>query len=217
MSDYSYTVLRDYQRRADAMLADPDMTRHLLALGLSLLDTVVLRRWQDDDETGGDPVRLIATRAFGPARPIDTLRYTLRDDARRYSPLADAGHREDGCRAPMIRRAGLCGKPAGRSHLYRDPVTGRGSWIAACARHAGWYTDEVRRLEAHRRAVLAKQTEPARPAANTGGVLRRHLPELDWHQLWSWADPSWVEAPEEATPAFTRPTLRLIVGGLDGD
>lgn len=216
MSGYSYTVLRDYQRRADAMLADPDMTRHLLALGLSLLDTVVLRRWQDD-ETGGDRVRLIATRAFGPARPVDTLRYTIREDARRYSPLADAGSQGDGCTAPMIRRAGLCGKPGGRSHLHRDPDTGRCRWVTACSRHVDWWAAEVRRLEAHRRAVLAKQTEPARPAANTGGVLRRHLPELDWPQLWSWADPSWVEAPEEATPAFTRPTLRLIVGGVDGD
>lgn len=215
-SDYSYSVLRAYQRRADALLADPDVSRDLLAVGMSLLDTVVLRRWQD--ETGGARVRNIAHRAFGTSTLLDPVRHlahVLRDDARRYDPLVDAGHgHAASCTAPMVRRDGPCGMGAGASWLYRDPDTGRSRWVAACSRHRAWHREEVRRLKAYTERRRAEQKDPPRPAANAGGVLARHLPELDWPQLWAWARPGWEPSPEEAVPAFDRPRLRLLDGGL---
>ena len=45
----------------------------------------------------------------------------------------------------------------------------------------------------------ARPARPPLPAANLGGVLARHFPELNWPTVWTWASRgTWKEHPEES-------------------
>jgi hypothetical protein len=92
--------------------------------------------------------------------------------ARTYRP-PQPGYGEDRCRAPMTRRSGPCGRPRTCFGYLTDWATGEKTWLAACTRHDDWSQEQRAANEA------ARPAHPPLPAANHGGVLARHFPELD--------------------------------------
>ncbi len=225
-------AFRAHEHRCQAMLADPDCVGELLLVGLAMARSVDL----DWPTPIGDGYRLkdVARAVYGniriytdlalPATPgwqerrfhatsgaYQRLLAVLRADIRRYTPtdssLVDCGR-------PRVRTDGTCGRPASPNHLRRliDPATGERWWVGACSQTAckAWFAAVV---EANR-AECATHDVPV-PAANTGGVLERHLPEIDWWKVWSHIDDKW-SPPPEAEP-FHRPRLQLILGDADVD
>lgn len=205
----TYSALREYRKRIKAMLDDPECTGELLSLGISLLDFAVLRI--DRDETSW---RYYAVRAWGDKAGYTSrygIREVLRKDIRRYDALADANERDPArrCGAPMVRRQGPCGQSASRRALLTDLQTGRKQWLAGCRRHEGWFNAQVRA----NRQDAAEAVEAVRPPANAGGVLARHIPEIDWHAAWQKLDPAWTPPPEAEPEIVTvYPKLRLVLG-----
>lgn len=200
----TFTMLREYHKRIQAMLADPECDDDLLLLGISLLDFAILKNgvksWDHYSE-----------RVWG--KSGYRLRGTLRLDIRRYDAMTDANSNTPyrKCGSPMIRRGGPCGQSASRQALLTDPDTGRKQWVAGCKRHHEWFDAQVR---ANRLAV-AEEITPVIPAANVGGVLERHIPEIDWEATWLKLDPDWVRPPEDAPlPTTITPKLQLIMGGV---
>ena len=111
----------------------------------------------------------------------------------------------------MLRRPGTCGRARSCYGYLTDWATGEQNWIAACTRHRDWWNAQRAENEA------ARPARPPVPAANHGGVLARHFPELPWPQVWTWATGgTWFEHPEERP--WPRPSLTLYVGdGGDED
>ncbi len=222
-------ALRGHDSRVRAMLADPDCCGELLLAGIALARAVDL----------GDPaplgptfsLRAVAKALYGPVRifadlalpagpgwqerrrsgaggSYDRLLDVLRADIRRYVPTGTSFH-QVACGRPRVRTKGLCGRSASPNHTRRltDPLTGERHWVGACSQAAckTWLA-----------AVIARNKEelvdhpPPVPPANTGGVLERHLPEIDWWPLWRCLDERWTPPPE-ADP-FHQPKLQLVLG-----
>ena len=207
------------------MLADPECVGELLLVGLAMARSIDL----GDPEfasNGTMPMRVIAEQVYGrhylpspmllplqprgDADPRRRLWDVFRQDRRRYDPDVDEGrrYRRLTCGRPMIRREGLCDRNASSQRRLTDPATGRRQWVGCCSQSAckRWFTDL---LERNRRELAANP--PPTPAANTGGVLERHLPEVDWWVVWKQVDPGWCPPPEGRP--FGKPTLTVIVGG----
>lgn len=202
----TYSALREYRKRIAAMLADPECVGDLFALGVALLDFAVLRI--DRDERSWSHY---GTKAWGSA-PRYQVRDVLLKDIRRYDAIKDAEERGPArrCGAPMIRRQGPCGQSASRRAMLTDTLTGRQQWIAGCKRHEEWFNAQVRA----NRAKVGEIAEAVRPPANAGGVLARHIPEIDWEAAWTKLDPSWTRPPEaEPEVVEVYPKLRLVLGG----
>lgn len=206
MPDATYSALREYRKRIAAMLDDPECVGDLFSLGVALLDYAVLRI--DRDEKAW---RHYAEKAWGSGSDY-RIRGVLSDDIRRYDAMkdADANSPMRKCGAPMIRRQGACGQSASQRTMLTDPDTGRRQWIAACRRHEDWFTARVR----DNRLAVDEVEAVTRPAANAGGVLARHIPELAWEETWTKLDPKWT-APPEAEPEEVqlKPRLTLVLGG----
>lgn len=114
----------------------------------------------------------------------------------------------------MLRRDGLCGRDPSHDSQRRltDPVTGRRHTVGACSQKAcqAWFAGLLVRNGAELKAHPAPF-----PPANTGGVLERHLPELNWWKIWAHVDPHWTPPPEG--DRFHRPTLTLVMAPDDED
>lgn len=211
----SYDALVKHHKRIQGMLDDPDCTGDLLVAGLSLAWYVDFTVTESTRMRGAD-LRAVASRAFPPARAgmgsRDTMYDVLRKDIRRYSVYADPDSRATyaywslTCGAPMIRRDGLCGQHATQRELVTDHDTGRRSYSGACGRpeHRQWLAGVVARNRAD---------APPRPAANVGGVLERHLPEIGWREVYLYLDPKWTPPPEESP--WRPPTLSLHFGDAE--
>lgn len=201
----TYSTLREYRKRIAAMLDDPECTEDLFGLGVALLDFAVLRINRDERSW-----RFYAEKAWGNATKY-RIRDVLRKDIRRYDALKDAEGSDPArrCGAPMVRRQGPCGQSAGLRTMLTDPYTGRKQWIAACSRHRGWFEARVR----DNRLAVERTEAITRPPANAGGVLARHIPEIDWEEIWRKIDPSWTPPPEaEPEEVPLKPRLRLVLG-----
>lgn len=203
VNDHTYSALREYRKRIAAMLDDPDCVGDLFGLGVALLDFAILR---DRDEKNW---AYYADRVWD-FKHASKTRDVLRKDIRRYDAIKDAEERDPArrCGAPMVRRQGPCGQSASRRAMLTDTLTGRKQWLAGCKRHEEWFNERVRA----NRADIEDVAEAVRPAANAGGVLARHIPEIDWEAVWLKLDPSWV-APPEAEPEVVSvfPKLRLVL------
>jgi hypothetical protein len=84
-------------------------------------------------------------------------------DRPRYESSHGFGH---GCQAPMIRRAGECGKPGTTSTHRVDPVTGWRTLVWSCARHDQWGREQ------HALMMAAPKVEPI---PNRGGLMPSYL------------------------------------------
>lgn len=213
-----------HARRVEAMVADPELVGDLLLVGIGFARAVDL---DDPPFTNGNlSTSTIARQVYGRAHHPSTLAYfgrgewpradwraahrildVLRDDIRRYQP--DDTYRQVTCGKPMPEReTGRCGRHPHHQHVARftDPATGLREYVAACSypAHKTWWTA----LRERNRQELAATKVPV-PPANRGGVLARHLPEIDWPALYSHLDPDWCPPPE--VEAWTPPTLRLVV------
>lgn len=214
--------------RIGRMFADTSCVGELLLVGVAIARGVDL----DDPAPLGDgfnlravgralygPVDMVATNLalpYGPGwqqrrspdRGWRRVLDVVRSDIRRYEPVGTSFHMVT-CGRPMLRRNGLCGRntSADRTRLLTDPVTGERAWVGACSQGScrSWFTH----LLARNRAELAEHPAP-RPPANTGGVLERHMPEVDWWPLWRFLDPAWSPPPEDEM--WHHPTLTLVVG-----
>lgn len=215
--------LRAHNKRVAAMLADPECVGELLLVGIAIARSVDL-----NDPPLGEGVSLatFADRIYGPTKRVytsifngeetthtrypgrDQLNEVIREDIRRYQPNEGPGFHFVHCGRPMIRRDGTCDRNASANYTKRftDPVTGHQSWVGACTQKpcVAWFQD----LRARNAAELKTNPAPT-PAANVGGVLDRHLPEIDWYTIWRHLDERWTPPPE-AQP-WTRPKFTLIV------
>ncbi|MEU8334836.1 hypothetical protein [Micromonospora tulbaghiae] len=218
--------LHAHNQRISRMLADPECVGELLLVGIGMARCVDLSDppWGDN---GAMPMKTLAETLYGrrwlptsfvgvgslsttaDSNPYRRIRSLFYADRRRYSATADGDRAwaDVTCGRPMVRRDGLCGRSASsNARRLTDPATGQRRWVGCCSQPAckQWFTD----LLARNAAELAANPVPE-PAANTGGVLERHLPEIDWWAVWRRVDPQWSPPPEGRR--FERPTLRLLV------
>lgn len=220
-------ALRAHERRVTRMLHDPECVGELLLVGLALARSVDLGDPGFSDN-GNIPLGVVSERVYGRKRlpsvmllpgwprsdtnPRRRITAVFREDRRRYDPDADGdrSYHQVTCGRPMIRRDGLCDRNASERKRLTDPATGHRQWVGACSQTLckQWFADLVERnrqeLEAH---------PPPTPPANTGGVLDRHLPEIDWWKVWQAVDPKWTPPPEGRM--FEKPTLTLLVADED--
>ena len=115
----------------------------------------------------------------------------------------------------MIRRAGLCGKPASGSMIDHDPVTGEAQWIGLCSRHR----DLQAKFDVRRREWIANG-RPS-PSPNRGGVLKRYF-KANWAEVYRWAAPWRTPLDDAPEPTPPQPKLRLVrdderASGADDD
>lgn len=222
--------LAAYNRCVTGMLADPELVGDLLLIGMHWARAVHLND-PPLDGIGKATARAVygtAHHGYGIATwnhlskpqvsPTGTQRVwdVIRTDIRRYIPDQAKGSY---CQRPIRRskeeaerRGEICGRPSHPDSYHAwfvDPVNGHRHLIGHCnhPRCRTWWND----LHARNREELGQR--PPEPTANHGGVLARHLPELDWEQIYRALDPKWVP-PHEAEP-WRPPTLRLVVD-LDG-
>jgi len=185
-------------------LGDPPLGDDGLMPMQPLVETLYGKRWL--------PTRMVGVGSLSTSadpNPYRRIRDVFRADRRRYSPEADGDRTwaDVTCGRPMVRREGLCGRPAStNARRLTDPLDGQRRWVGACSQPAckRWFADLLDRNGAE----LAAHPAPV-PPANTGGVLERHLPEIDWWKVWRAVDPGWTPPPEGRR--FERPTLTLLV------
>lgn len=221
-TDPTYAALRAYDRCVTGLMADPEVTRDLLLIGMWLARATHLRD-PEPSETGwhlADMASALFPMRTGVAMFVmdkwiqgqetapDAWHVfeVLKKDIRRYDPMADhPGPRQarTPCGGPMVRRD-RCGKPSVIYSFAIDPATGRKQRVGACRKHETWYWAQ---RQANREACAA--VEVPRPAANAGGLLAAHITSLDWPALWAGLDPNWVPPPE--VDSWERPALRLLV------
>ena len=221
-ADPTYSALRAYDRRVAGMLADPECVGELLLVGIGMARSLDLGE-PPLTSSGSLPIVAIAKQVYGhnwlpssllypnaqtkraDSNPYKRIRDVFRHDRRRYRPEDDTRWHMVTCGRPMVRRDGLCDKDASHKQRVIDPVTGFRQWVGACSNRTcrDWLAD----LVARNARELADNPPPI-PAANTGGVLERHLPEVDWWAVWRSVDPTWTPPPEGRP--FERPALRLV-------
>lgn len=207
----SYAALRRHDKRVQGMYDDPGCTGDLLLLGLALARYVDFELLPNRAAARKLTYSELGQMVFEMRSPRQ-LQYlvtgVLRSDVRRYA-IQDARYART-CQAPMIRRQGTCGKP-GNHHAYLvDIDTGERSPLCACNRHKDWAEAAIKRNRA-----AAAATPPPTPVANSGGVLARHIPEINWEKAYVAVDPKWTPPPED-TP-WRKPRFELVLGDPDPD
>ena len=217
MSDADTGRLHAYDAQVRRMAADPDMRGDVLAVGLAMA-------WLYREE---GPVDITMSRIAAaakldgpgrrgpakitPGRNLYLLQEAVACDAPRYEMDIP---RVSQCEAPMVRKKGLCGRhPTVVAFSSRDWADGTRIHHAFCRRHYDAGMELGRSLRERDERLRAGRGDPPRPAANTGGVLARHFPGVDWEPVYSWARTGWVP-PEQvpATYSAAVPALQLLAG-----
>lgn len=181
--------------RTLCLIQDTDLGGDLLLIGL------YLAAWLDFGLPAAETLTEMAAGLWSVEEKWRLLK-AYQGDVRTYRPFRP---RVDSCGAPMMRRSGTCGhRSTVIGTFVTDWLTGEKTWVAACRRHRVWF-DGV-----WRENLAVKPSDPPLPAANSGGVLAKHFPELDWPEFWRRIQPRWVEHPEPV--AWPRPALRILPG-----
>jgi hypothetical protein len=202
------TTTRAYDQCVTDLIEDPAVTGDLLLIGFWLARAVHLGEpakwtfWRCAYDVIGPGVK----PGTLPAHHLYRVKEALRNDIPRYDPFADNPDAGNRCSAPMIRRAGRCDRSPTVWGFETDPATGRSVYLGACRRHHGWHRERA----AENAAALktAGDHVPA-PAANVGGALARHLPQIRWPNVWRRLSPDW-QPPAEGT-STQRPALAVHV------
>ena len=182
-----------YDAVVESMYADPRMTRKTREI--ALLMAWLLCRDPNRFNVGvwKRAEAILGFEKYGRfTRSVAAL--LVADDLPRYEDDRTIPEWHDQtCKAPMIRRAGLCGQPAHGNSYSADPETGWRTPVWYCRRHEGFGRDCDRML-----------AEAPEPIPNRGGVLpcyfRRKGGVSSWVQDYRWAahtaDP-WLRTPWE--------------------
>lgn len=189
--------LRRHDRRVAGMLADPECVGDLLLVG------VVLARWLDftyrsSTDADGLSDAEIDQAVFG--GDGQRVAQTVLNDVRRYDPTGDADQ-VTCCGSPFSAGPGGCRRPAVKK-VRLSQAGGEQRWVGSCIEHAVAFNALV--VEHGALAV------PVTGAANAGGVLARHLPEFDWHEVYRSFDERWKPPREAAPDGRRRPVLRIV-------
>jgi hypothetical protein len=207
----SYAALRRHEKRVQSMYDDPDCTEDLLLLGLALaryVDFELMPNRAMARKLTYSELGQMVFKVKLPRQLLYRVEGVLRSDVRRYA-IQDAQYAAT-CPAPMIRREGACGSAARHRAYLVDIGTGERSPLYACNRHKDWAEVMVKR----NRAAIAV-TPPPIPVANSGGVLARHIPEINWEKAYLAVDPRWTPPPEDAP--WRKPRFELVLGDLEPD
>lgn len=227
-------TLLSYEQCVKRMLGDPECIGELLLVGIALarglhldepapvgpefsLKTVGRQLYGNGNGFVGRDLLVPYDDEHGRTRYPDKgwkrILSVIMADARRYEPPG-YGWRALACGRPRVRTAGECGRSVSYNLVrpVTDPLTGERDWVGSCTNKPckAWLDQVI----AANRAELAAHPAP-RPAANTGGILERHLPELDWWKMWTGIDKTW-SPPPEAEP-FHGPRLTIVTGLADDD
>ncbi len=196
----SHEALHRHTERIGRMLADPDCHGDLLIVGIVCARAVDLGQ----PEWEGLTLNTIADLALTGQERRWAIRTVIRDDIRRYKTTSN--YWAVTCGRPMLRRDGLCGRNGTHKKVVVDVVSGERTWIGACSNVAcrAW----LDAVAAENRRLVEEHPPPV-PPANRGGVLDRHLPEIDWWAIWRHLDPKWSPPPEGNV--WRRPTLTVLV------
>jgi hypothetical protein len=228
MADLTFSQLRSHEKRIAGMLADPECVGELLLVGIGMARSLDLGEpaWVDGSMPLGPIVEAIYGRQWLPTRlvgvgklhttadsnPYRRIHSVFHADRRRYDPDFDGGRAWHSliCGRPMIRRDGLCSRNATTTRRLADPLTGLRSWVGCCSQRTckDWFAEVLARNVAELKAHPAPE-----PPANTGGVLERHMPEIDWWAVWRHIDKNWSPPPEGER--FHRPKLTLVMTDPD--
>lgn len=220
MPEPTTDALRAHERRIAGMLADPECVGELLLVGMAMARSVDLDdppwgvrmslapiAWSVYGRFWQSPSMLVPDRtAHGHHHPCKRLLDVFRYDRRRYEPADSDNPWATFCERPMLRRSGVCGGSGSSGAWLIDPANGLRSYVGACSQPScrRW----IARMVERNAAELAAHPAPV-PPANRGGVLERHLPEIDWWKVWRGVAKDWTPPPEGR--AFERPTLTLHV------
>lgn len=208
VAEAAWSTLRRHDQRVQRMLDDPDCSGDLLLIGIALARHIDLGSARGSIKDAIAPVMNDGSTYWWYA-----VRATLRSDVRRFRPDDSRG----ACQAPMVRRDGACGRHGTNYRPYIDAETGERGWVAACGRaeHRAWMDARVALLRRLYDEAAARDEVPV-PPANTGGVLARHLPEVNWSAIWRRLDPEWTPAPE-GEQRFAPPRLQMVLGDDERD
>lgn len=209
MGEPSGRRFRRHEKRITALLDDPDLTGDLLLIAIALARHFDLRDGGDKEDVAGAALGMFP----GDTQAVYVRVFkALRSDIRRYEvPPGGGPDGRNTCDAAMVTRD-RCGKPASCGTIVWDPDTGEGRHLSACGQrdHRDWWKEQSKAAKAARQAA---GDDFPRPPANTGGVLARHFPEIDWPNMWAHLDDDWEPHPEPVEPVqMPFEGLRLITG-----
>lgn len=133
------------------------------------------------------------------------FRWTIEQDVPRYEPPSGRSVMGE-CEAPMIRRAGECGKRGSTSFRVTDLRDGTWRMASFCARH--WQYGE----DAHAtdRARVAAGGIPE-PMPNAGGLMPCYISWPSWPDAYAWAAPSRWTPPRAGIRADDWPTMAKVI------
>lgn len=179
------------------MLADPACVGDLLLVGL------VLARWIDFTCRSGADVEGLSDAEIDQAvfgGDGQRVAQTVLNDVRRYDPAGDADQMAC-CGSPFTAGPGGCRRPAVKKAVLPQ-AGGEQRWVGSCIEHTVAFNAFV--------VENGAAPVPVTGVANAGGVLARHLPEFDWHEVYRSFDERW-RPPREAVPdGRKRPVLRIV-------
>lgn len=193
----------DQNRAIQEMLEDPDLNDNLLLIAIAFRAVVIGHHFTRRSTWLDAVCEATGLRLY-------TVQHHIGRDVPRYQ--APTPGYDVSCDAPMIRRDGPCGQRASH-HLYDiDPATGEQWGIHRCGRHFDrslWLARDVHWRE------WTTNGKPS-PPHNTGGILRRHFPNVIWEEIYAWAAPHVEQTPGEGKPPTPRPPkLTLIRCGAE--
>lgn len=202
-------VLRDHDRRVEAILKDPTLRDSQLLVALVFAWMVThLPRDQWRLHVLANAIHPCPPQRHGPVwadQSLGEIRRVLWSDRLHYEPPLANGL----CSAPVRGRDTECGRAGSACGAsLTDPSSGTVRHRQACPRHVDWLHGVAAR---NRETLDALDTIPT-PPPNRGGQISKHLPEVNWPVLWATCNPNLASRPAPRR-ALEHNSPTLIQGG----